>query len=138
MCSSDLKAAEKKLDVASSGERADDSRAVASPQSAPRKEEADANRLKPIVTMYESMKPKDAAKIFDRLDIRVLLELASQINPRKMSEILAQMNPEAAERLTVELASRGAPGDRTVNPANLPKIDGRPSDRKSTRLNSSH
>ena len=56
--------------------------------------------------MYENMKPKDAAKIFDRLDIRVLIEVANQINPRRMSDILAQMSPEAAERLTVELANR--------------------------------
>jgi len=41
-----------------------------------------------------------------------------------MSEIMAQMSAEAAERLTVELASRGA--DRPVNPAALPKIEGRP------------
>jgi flagellar motility protein MotE (MotC chaperone) len=52
------------------------------------------------------------------------MELATQINPRRMSEILAQMTPESAERLTVELASRG--GEKTVNPADLPKIEGRP------------
>jgi flagellar motility protein MotE (MotC chaperone) len=83
-------------------------------------------RFKSVVTMYETMKPKEAAKIFDRLDIRVLLEVASQINPRRMSEIMAQMTPEAAERLTVELAARGSGSDRTVNPADLPKIEGRP------------
>ncbi len=82
-------------------------------------------RLKGVVTMYETMKPKDAAKIFDRLDPKVLLEVASQIKPQRMSEIMAVMSPEAAERLTVELATQG-PSDRTVNPANLPKIDGKP------------
>ena len=61
--------------------------------------------------MYETMKPKDAAKIFDRLDPKVLLEVASQIKPQRMSEILAVMSPEAAERLTVELATQG-PSDR--------------------------
>ena len=76
--------------------------------------------------MYETMKPKDAAKIFDRLDIRVLIEVASQIKPQRMSEIMAQMSPEAAERLTVELAARSG-GERTSIPSNLPKIDGRPS-----------
>jgi hypothetical protein len=43
-----------------------------------------------------------------------------------MSEIMAQMTPEAAERLTVELAAKSG-GERTLNPSNLPKIDGRPS-----------
>ena len=56
--------------------------------------------------MYENMKPRDAAKIFDRLEVGVLIEMASLINPRSMSEILAQMSAERAEQLTVELASR--------------------------------
>ena len=64
--------------------------------------------------MYETMKPKEAAKIFDRLDIKVLLEVASQIKPQRMSEIMAQMTPEAAERLTVELAARSG-SDRGLN-----------------------
>jgi len=34
------------------------------------KSEADAARFKGIVTMYEAMKPKDAAKVFDRLECR--------------------------------------------------------------------
>ncbi len=56
--------------------------------------------------MYENMKAKDAARIFERLDMKILVEVATQIKPAKMSEILAQMTPEAAERLTVELARR--------------------------------
>ena len=76
-----------------------------------------------VVSMYENMKAKDAAKIFDRLDMKVLVEVATQLNPRRMSDVLAQMSPEAAERLTVELAAR--PKDKS-NPADLPKIEGRP------------
>jgi flagellar motility protein MotE (MotC chaperone) len=91
---------------------------------AEKKDEAEAARFKGLVTMYENMKPRDAAKIFDRLEISVLIEVASQINPRRMSDILAQMSPETAERLTVELANRAKavakPG------AELPKIEGRP------------
>jgi flagellar motility protein MotE (MotC chaperone) len=92
-----------------------------------KKDEADRNRLKSLVTMYESMKAKDAAKIFDRLEIKLATEVASQINPRRMSDIMAQMTPEAAERLTVELANRGATASRS-GPATseLPKIEGRP------------
>jgi flagellar motility protein MotE (MotC chaperone) len=37
--------------------------------------------------------------------LRVLIEVASQINPRRMSDTMAQMQPEAAERLTIELAA---------------------------------
>ena len=41
--------------------------------------------------MYEGMKPKDAAKVFDRLEMPVLIEIASQIAPRKMSDIMGLM-----------------------------------------------
>jgi flagellar motility protein MotE (MotC chaperone) len=88
-----------------------------------RKDEVEAARIKGLVTMYETMKPKDAAKIFDRLDMKVLVEVAGQINPRRMSEIMALMSTEAAEKLTVEFASRSDPEKK---PADLPKIDGKP------------
>ncbi len=87
--------------------------------------DADAARFKGLVITYEAMKPKDAAKVFDRLEMSVLYEIASQIAPRKMSDILGQMTPEAAERLTVELARR-AGGDKTAAATELPKIEGTP------------
>lgn len=87
------------------------------------RDEGETARFKKVVTMYENMKAKDAAKIFDRLDMKVLVEVATQIEPRRMSDILAQMSPEAAERLTVELAARSGSKEKT---ADLPKIDGKP------------
>jgi flagellar motility protein MotE (MotC chaperone) len=91
---------------------------------AEQKTEADAARFKGIVTMYEGMKPKDAAKVFDRLEMSVLFEIASQIAPRKMSDILGLMSPEAAERLTIEMARR-AGADKSTSAADLPKIEGK-------------
>jgi flagellar motility protein MotE (MotC chaperone) len=88
------------------------------------KAEQDAARFKSIITMYEGMKPKDAAKVFDRLEMPVLYDIASQIAPRKMSDILGLMQPEAAERLTVELARR-AGTDKSTSTAELPKIEGK-------------
>lgn len=91
-------------------------------------EKSDKQRFQNLVSMYENMKPKDAARIFDRLDIKVLIDVTTQINPRKMSDILGQMTPQAAEKLTAELAARAAESD----PANakkqpeLPKIEGQP------------
>ena len=61
--------------------------------------------------MYESMKPKEAARVFDRLDVKVLIELVGHMNPRKVSEILAVMDTAAAERLTMALARQAAAGD---------------------------
>ncbi len=91
-----------------------------------KRDKAEADRFKSIVAMYENMKSKDAARILERLDMRILVEVATKINPRKMSEILAQMAPESAERLTVELARR-ADGGKAQNPGQLPKIEGKPS-----------
>jgi flagellar motility protein MotE (MotC chaperone) len=72
------------------------------------------------------MKPKDAARIFDRLDMKILVDVSTQMNPRKMSEIMAQMQPDAAERLTVELANRASAQPKTQSPDQLPKIEGKP------------
>jgi flagellar motility protein MotE (MotC chaperone) len=47
------------------------------------------------------------AKIFDRLDVNVLLQVASMMSPGSMSEILALMTPDRAQQLTVELAASG-------------------------------
>ncbi len=91
-----------------------------------KKDEAEAARFKSLVTMYENMKAKEAARIFDRLDLKVLIDVANQINPRRMSDILAQMTPEAAERLTVELATRSNQADKLPSASDLPKIEGRP------------
>jgi flagellar motility protein MotE (MotC chaperone) len=82
-------------------------------------------RFKSLVTMYENMKAKDAARIFDRLDLGILIDVSTAINPRKMSDILAQMTPEVAERLTVELADR-ADAVKKRAPNQLPKIQGTP------------
>lgn len=85
-------------------------------------------RYKPLVTMYESMKPKEAARVFDKLDIAILLDLVGHMNPRKMSEILAVMEPVAASKLTValaRLAAQGPPQTADAAPANdaeLPRL----------------
>jgi flagellar motility protein MotE (MotC chaperone) len=116
-----LKAAEKRIEARVEELKAVESRiSTASGQ----KSENDAARFKSIITMYEAMKPKDAAKVFDRLEMSVLFEIASQIAPRKMSDILGLMQPEAAERLTVELARR-AGADKSASTADLPKIEGK-------------
>jgi flagellar motility protein MotE (MotC chaperone) len=116
-----LKAAEKRIES-----RVDEMKAIEAKTSAvnDQKAEAENARFKGIVTMYEAMKPKDAARVFDRLEMPVLIEIASQIAPRKMSDILGLMSPEAAERLTVELARR-AGGDKSSASAELPKIEGK-------------
>jgi flagellar motility protein MotE (MotC chaperone) len=116
-----LKAAEKRVEARVEELKAIESRITTATQ---QKSEADAARFKGIITMYEGMKPKDAAKVFDRLEMPVLFEIASQIAPRKMADILGLMSTEAAERLTVEMARR-AGTDKSASTADLPKIEGK-------------
>jgi flagellar motility protein MotE (MotC chaperone) len=119
-----LKSAEKRIE-----NKVEEMKAVESRISATQAEQkaAEAQRMKGLVTMYEGMKPKDAARVFDRLEMGVLIEIASAIAPRKMSDILGLMSPEAAERLTVEMARRAnGGGDQSASAGDLPKIDGKP------------
>lgn len=77
-----------------------------------------------LIIIYESMKPKDAAKIFNALSLNVLFDLASAMNPRKMSAVLAEMDVKAAERLTVEMASRSISQQSGRTKRKLQKIGG--------------
>lgn len=58
------------------------------------------DQLASLVSLYEGMKPKAAAAVFDKLDTGTLLELAGRMNPRKLSPIIAAMDPEKASRIT--------------------------------------
>jgi flagellar motility protein MotE (MotC chaperone) len=116
-----LKAAEKRIESRVEELKAVESRITTATE---QKNQADVARFKGIITMYEGMKPKDAAKVFDRLEMPVLFEIASQIAPRKMADILGLMSTEAAERLTTEMARRAGP-DKSASAADLPKIEGK-------------
>jgi len=118
-----LKSAEKRLDG-----RVNELKTLEQQQggTAQKKEAEESARLKALVTMYENMKAKDAAKIFDRLEMPILIAVVTQIKPRVMADIMAQMQPDAAERLTTELASRAVGIAPTATPTELPKIEGRP------------
>ncbi len=64
------------------------------------KQVADDSQFASIVAMYETMKPKEAAAIFNQLDMPVLLRVASAMSPRKMAPIMAKMEPQKAKDLT--------------------------------------
>jgi flagellar motility protein MotE (MotC chaperone) len=97
-----LDTAEKKLDS-----RVGDLKAMEEKADGPggKVREEEAKAVKNLVIMYEAMKPKEAARVFDRLGLDVLVPVVQQMNPRKMSEVLAAMSPERAEKLTVALAT---------------------------------
>lgn len=115
-----LKATEGKIE-----KRIDDLRSMETQvgKAATAKEEETSKELADLVKMYESMKAKDAARVFDRLDSRLLVDIARQMNPKKLGDVVAKMSPEAAEKLTVELANRRAAAPPAPAGRELPKIE---------------
>lgn len=80
-----------------------------------------------VVGMYETMKPSDAAAIFNSLSMDVLLRVARNMNPRKMAPVLAKMATRRAQELTLGLAAVQAEpmlDMETDNLQNLPQIVG--------------
>lgn len=69
-----------------------------------RQSEEEEARIKSLVKIYEGMKPKEAARIFDTLDLDVLTSVLSRMSERRLSPILANMNPERARTVTILLA----------------------------------
>lgn len=59
-----------------------------------------------LVKTYEGMKAKDAAKIFDTLDLDILVRVMNRMSERKLSPILASMNPERARTVTIMMAEQ--------------------------------
>jgi flagellar motility protein MotE (MotC chaperone) len=62
--------------------------------------------IEQLVKIYTAMKPKDAARIFDELDMNILLSVVTTMKENKVAPILSQMNAEKARQLTEEMSSR--------------------------------
>ncbi|NJO55210.1 MAG: hypothetical protein HC834_01400 [Rhodospirillales bacterium] len=60
-------------------------------------------KLKSLVKIYESMKPRDAARIFETLGMDTLLPVVERMNARKLAPIMASLGPEKAKDVTIEL-----------------------------------
>jgi len=57
-----------------------------------------------LVKLYEAMKPKDAATIFNDLPMPVLLPLMDRMKDAKAALIMAAMTPDKARDVTADLA----------------------------------
>lgn len=71
-----------------------------------KKDKEEQDRYKKLITVYEKMKPKDAARIWNDLDMSILLEVAQGMREASTAAILAQMSPDRARALTTELAHK--------------------------------
>lgn len=68
-------------------------------------------RVESLVKIYEAMKPKDAARIFDSLDMDVLIQVMTSMSERKSAPIIAEMSADRARAVTVLMAQqRQLPG----------------------------
>ena len=75
-------------------------------------EDAEIGRL---VAVYEGMKPEEAARLLDGLDMSITMVIFSGMSERKAAPILARMNPvraQAISRILVEMAK--LPEDRNL------------------------
>lgn len=59
-----------------------------------------------LVKIYESMKPKEAARIFENLDIPSLLQVVVKMKESKVALILAAMDPAKAKEITSALMEK--------------------------------
>lgn len=63
-------------------------------------------QLDSLVKIYETMKPADAAKIFNNLDNNVLLNVISRMKEAKVAPVFAAMDEKRAQEVTILLAAR--------------------------------
>jgi flagellar motility protein MotE (MotC chaperone) len=75
-----------------------------------RYDEEEEARKKSLVKIFETMKPVEAARIFEQMDLPVLLDIIERMKERNAAPVLAQMHPARAKQVTGELAKRRQPG----------------------------
>ena len=68
------------------------------------KEEQENERITKLISVYEKMKPKDAARIWNDLDMDILLQVALGMREANTAAVLAEMSADRARALTTELA----------------------------------
>lgn len=120
-----LQAAERRLEERLAELAELEERVMAGVQSEEERENEEIGRL---VQLYSAMRAKDAATIFDGLDLSILVEVATAMNPRKMADILGNMETDAARRLTIAMAgsTRQVMAEVSEPNGDLPRIQGMP------------
>ena len=65
--------------------------------------EREQENINSLVKLYSSMKPKDAARIFNTMNIDISTAILKGMKPSASSAILSQMDSEKAQAITAEL-----------------------------------
>ncbi len=67
-------------------------------------QQADEEKIRSLVKIYENMKPQDAAQIFDDLDLNTVLQVIDHMKETKIAPLLAKMRPDKARQITMKFA----------------------------------
>lgn len=72
-------------------------------------DEAQEQRIAGLVDVYQRMRAKDAATVFDGLEDEVLVQVAGRMRQSNLAEVMGRMEPQRARHLTEMLADRARP-----------------------------
>ena len=76
-----------------------------------------------LVKVYEAMKPRDAANIFNDLQMPVLLQVLDRMKDAKTAVVMAAMNPDRARDVTAELAQMRTGKDAAQSPPAVSQVN---------------
>lgn len=72
-------------------------------------DQAQEARLNSLVDVYQRMRAKDAATVFNGLNDTVLVQVASRMRQENLAEVMGHMTPTRAQALTQMLADQSRP-----------------------------
>jgi flagellar motility protein MotE (MotC chaperone) len=72
-------------------------------------DQAQQQRLANLVDVYQRMRAKDAANVFNGLDDNVMVQVASRMRQENLAEVMGHMQADRARHLTQLLADRARP-----------------------------
>ncbi|WP_404337389.1 magnesium transporter MgtE N-terminal domain-containing protein [Sphingomonas sp. MMS12-HWE2-04] len=98
------KAAEARLQASVSAQQP----AAATPANGAAPAEAADAQFDDLARIYQAMKPKAAAVVFEQLDMEVQMKVAQRMRDRSTAMIMAAMTPKAAAALSMALARRNS------------------------------
>ncbi len=71
-------------------------------------ESASENDLSQLTTVYEAMKPKEAAALFEKMEPEFAAGFLGRMSPAAAAGVMAGLSPEAAYSISVVIAGRNA------------------------------
>ncbi len=74
-----------------------------------------------LARIYQAMKPKAAAVVFEQLDMEVQMKVAQRMRERSTAMIMAAMTPKGAAALSMAMARRNAPRPQMQAQAPAPR-----------------